>query len=87
MGRQSRTKRDRRRASMPDPLTQIMRPSCSQCGSPIEWLTTEQAAERGIDLGPVLAFFELEPGDHADVWACTRCTEFGVMGPVDFGAL
>jgi hypothetical protein len=64
-----------------------MRPGCSQCGSPIEWLTTEQAATRGIDLGPALAFFELERGEQADVWVCTRCNEFGVMGAMQFGAL
>jgi hypothetical protein len=84
MGGQSRTKRDRRRAQ-PDALTQMMRPACTQCGQPVEWLTTEQAAAGGIDLTAALAFFDLPPGQHPDVWACTGCSEYGVMGDIEPG--
>jgi len=74
-----------RRRAQPDALTQMMRPACTQCAKPVEWLTTEQAAGRGIDLTAALAFFDLPPGQHPDVWACTGCSEYGVMGDIEPG--
>jgi hypothetical protein len=58
MGKQSRTKRDRRRAR-PDALTLLIRSACTQCGHPVVLLTPEQATTRGIDLTAALAFFDL----------------------------
>ncbi|GGN03827.1 hypothetical protein GCM10009721_34020 [Terrabacter tumescens] len=56
-----------------------MRTNCTECASPVEWLTAEQISERGIDLGPALQF--LGQTEAAGVWACTSCDNFGVMGP------
>lgn len=61
------------------PLAHIMRSHCEQCSAPVTWLVAEQVRERGLDLGPALEFLgEAQP---AEVWACTACDNFGVMGP------
>ena len=52
--------------------------------APVRWLTADEAQAAGIDLGPALAFFE---GTADEVWACTACNNFGVMGPTEQGTL
>lgn len=84
MGNRSRHKsRHHRETKPPMPLAQIMRTHCTECGSPVQWLTVEEAQARGIDLGPALALFE---GD-AEVWVCTACDNFGVMGGTEYGTI
>jgi hypothetical protein len=63
----------------------MMRPAFTQCGQTVEWLTTEQAAALGIDLTAALAFLDFPPGQQPDVWACTGCSEYGVMGDIEPG--
>lgn len=63
------------------PLAHLMRTHCPECAAPVEWLNPEQVGDRSIDLGPALQFLgETEP---AEVWACTRCDNYGVMGPTN----
>lgn len=82
MGKRSRHKS---RHTRTDPigalLAQTMRTHCTECGAPVEWLPAEQAATRGIDLAPALELL----GEAAEVWACTRCDNYGVMGPTEYG--
>ena len=79
MGNRSRHKsRHARTKSARAPMAHLMRTHCTECGSSVQWLSTEEARQRGIDLAPALQFFgEDKP---ADVWVCSSCDNFGVMG-------
>jgi hypothetical protein len=86
MGNRSHHK-SRRRRQDPAPhrqLAQIMRTHCTECQAPVQWLSVDEASARGIDLGPALTFFGAAV---EDVWACTGCSNFGVVGPTEFGML
>lgn len=83
MGNRSRHKSRHQRANrLSLPLAQVMRTHCTECGSPVEWLTGDEALHRGIDLRPAL---ELLDTPDVEVWACTACENFGVMGGSQFG--
>lgn len=66
-------------------FNQMARTSCSECGAGIEWLTGAEATQRGIDLDGALEFMGVSEVTGRDVWVCTRCDNFGVMGPPEFG--
>lgn len=67
-------------------FNQLARPHCDECGSPVEWLTGEQATARGIDLAGALEFLGVDAIPGPGVWACTSCDKFGVMGPSEAGS-
>ena len=66
-------------------FNQLARPNCSECGAPVEWLTGDQAAAKGIDLAEALQFLGVDGISEPDVWRCTSCGEYGVMGPTEVG--
>ena len=65
-------------------MNRLMRPSCNQCGAPVDWLTSNEATAQGIDLAQAMEFFELTSIPNRDVWICTRCGEHGIMGAGGF---
>lgn len=83
MGNRSRHKsRYHRPPPTVTPLAHVMRTRCPQCNERVRWITVEEAQNNGVDLASALAFFE----DAADeVWVCTACDNFGVMGPTEHG--
>ena len=40
-------------------FNQLARPHCDECGSPVEWLTGEQATARGMGLPRILLTLEV----------------------------
>lgn len=84
MGKRSRHKsRHTRTDPVGAQLAHIMRTHCTECAAPVEWLTADDATHRGIDLSSAVAFL----GEAAEVWACTRCDNYGVMGPTEHTGL
>jgi hypothetical protein len=49
----------------------------------VECLTGTEAQERGLDLDGGLEFFGLSDLPGKDVWRCTNCDNFGIMGPAE----
>lgn len=83
MGKRSRHKNAKNRPVKVDPMNRLMRPACIQCGAPVDWLTGDGATARGIDLAQAMEFMEITPIPNRDVWVCTRCGEYGVMGGLE----
>ncbi len=86
MGARSHRRSTRASGHTPAPtLTQLMRTHCTECTAPVQWLTDDQARARGIDLAPALDFLGINRSD--EIWTCTRCDNFGVIGPTEHGTL
>lgn len=64
-------------------FNQMARQSCDNCGSQVEWLTGPEAEKRGIALGGAMQFLGVDAVPGRDVWACTNCDNYGVMGPAE----
>lgn len=62
-------------------FNQMARSNCDECGAPVEWLTGAEAEARGVDLSGGMEFLGVDEIPGKDVWACTRCDNFGIMGP------
>lgn len=62
-------------------FNRLARPSCSDCGGPVEWLTGHEAATKGIDLSEAMEWLGVSEVPGREVWRCTQCGHFGVMAP------
>ena len=87
MGNCSRHKSAKNRPLKVDPMNRLMRPACSQCGAPVDWLTGDEGTALGIDLAQAMEFLEITAIPNRDLWVCTRCGEHGVMGGLETGFL
>lgn len=96
MGKRSRHKSARTRGARasaiigsdsagPVGFNQMARKSCSECGASVEWINGDEASQRGIDLEDAMQFLGLASVPGRDVWACTRCDNYGLMGPTEMG--
>jgi hypothetical protein len=76
---------DELRASLgaPNGLNRLARSSCDECGAPVEWVTGVEAEERGVDLAGGMEFLGVTDIPGKDVWLCTNCDNFGIMGPAE----
>lgn len=67
-------------------VAQRFRPDCSQCHAPIAWSQLADASEsaRLPSQRAAATRFTVERGlpGSAQYWACTRCDECGVFGPM-----
>ena len=86
--RKSAHERGQRTTSMPPfdvptDFNQMARKSCSECGAPVEWVTGAEAESRGHDLTGGLEFLGLDSVPGKDIWVCTKCDNFGIMGPTE----
>lgn len=62
------------------------RKSCSECGSPVGWLTPAQAREEAsIDVAGALASLGVTSEHDVEFWTCTHCDNYGAMGAAEFG--
>lgn len=68
-------------------FNQLARSSCDNCGAAVEWITGDEAAGRGIDLTDALEFLDVSQVVEKDVWVCTSCDNYGVMGPAEAGSI
>lgn len=64
------------------PFSALLRPSCSECGSPIRWgRISDLAAHVPAPLRARARELHSFLGDDADAWVCTRprCSGFGAF--------
>lgn len=63
-----------------------MRPACSQCGAPVQWLGVGEALDSGADVNGFLDRMDLPPAqlDGLEFWRCVRCGEVGCLGGIEF---
>ena len=87
MGNRNHHKFAKSRPLKVDSMNRLVRPACSQCGAPVDWLTGDEATARGVDLAQPMEFLEMTAIPNRDVWVCTRCGEYGVMGGLETGFL
>lgn len=57
------------------------RRACGECGAPVTWMNAAAARGRGVDLTEALRLLGVDDIAGDDVWVCTSCSNFGVMGP------
>jgi hypothetical protein len=64
----------------PDDFNRLARPTCDECGSSVEWMTGAEAEARGVDLAGGMEFLGVTDIPGEDVWLCTKCDNYGIMG-------
>lgn len=57
-------------------FNRMARRSCSECGSPVEWVDEDQARARGID---ATGAHEVIGAGALEFWCCTSCDQHGAM--------
>jgi hypothetical protein len=67
-----------------------MRPSCSICDAPVRWLPWDRAVDllgpdRLVEMRSGLETVDDEALVVVDVWACTSCDQFGMLGGASGG--
>lgn len=89
--RKTQAERDAKRGRVPRPsashfqsfaagggFNRLARSSCSECGSPVEWVDEAEARRRGFDVDQAKQFVG---ASTLEVWFCTSpaCGEAGAM--------
>lgn len=71
----------------PDPMSVMMRPSCSECGkSGIEWMAPNALLSRVPESKRTRVHEGITfSGPDGDAWRCPACGGFGLFGPSNFG--
>lgn len=71
-----------------NPFARMMRPSCSECSGPVQWMSIGEALDvLGVD-GLNRLFpdgFEDPDEVELDFWRCRSCGNSGVLGPAIAG--
>lgn len=63
-------------------LAQMVRPCCTECGSGIAWMSTDELRMRPGVAASRVRELEADPdvGTEASAWWCPSCHGWGVLG-------